>query len=303
MKYVVFLALAAAMFLSCGEDPTGPEEWPDGAVFYLGSEFPDTSLSWSPGGNVLLFTSYAYDSYGIWGFDGVTDPIVVAGSYYNESSGPTGCWSGSQGLIVYTTFVTSARTSVRTVPGNLGLMLEVINDGREYLHPTWTPDEDSLLLCCYEYGFWGLWKTEYHEDSLLTPQAFYTPSFDCLRPSYSPDGNWLLFQVNDGTSSDVWLMAADGSDPHPVIADTSDNIHPCWGPVSDHFAFSSNRSGNYEIWISDLDGTDLVQVTDDPYSDIYPAWNPTMGWIAFSSNRDDDGGSDFDILGLDTPDL
>ena len=101
---------------------------------------------------------------------------------------------------------------------------------------------------------------------------------------------------------EIWIMGADGSDPHPVIEDDYDNIHPSWGPVSDHFVFSSNRSGNYEIWISDLDGSDLVQVTDDPYSDIYPAWNPSKGWIAFSSNRDDDGGSNYDIFGIDTPD-
>ena len=225
MKISAISALFIALLASCG-NPAETEQWPDGAYLFLGSLFPDTALSWSPGGNVLLFTSHFETSECILGFDGVTEPIAVAASYDDESAGPNGCWSREQGLIVYTTYNTDSTSSVRTVPGNLGSLLVVLNNGKNHLHPTWTADEDSLLLCTYENDYWGLWKTEYQQDSLLTPSEFYTPQFDCLRPSYSPDDQWILFEVSYGSHSDIWLIKPDGSDPHAVIEDGCDNIHP-----------------------------------------------------------------------------
>lgn len=299
MKYYATLFAAALLTLSCGDSPTEYEQWPDGASLYLSSVHSDSALSWSPGGSVLIFSSFAYSSYCIWGFDGLTEPVPVAASSWDESAGPNGCWSAGQGLIVYTTYNTDTTSTVRTVPGNLGPLLVVVSDGRNHLHPTWTPGGDSLLLSTFENGFWGLWKTPYHEDTLLTPEAFYTPAFDCLRPSYSPDGQWILFEASYGSHSDIWLVRPDGTEPRPVIEDAYDNIHPCWGPETDRFAFSSNRSGSYDIWISDLDGTEPVRVTDDPANDVYPAWNPVHGWFVFSSDRQ--SGANYDIFTIEAP--
>ncbi len=300
MRITIVLSILTAILISCGDNPVEPEQWPDGAYLYLSSVYPDTSLSWSPGGSVLLFTSYTYSSYCILGFDGITDPVPVAASSKDESCGPNGCWSAKQGLIVYTTFDTDSTSSVRTVPGNLGALLVVISNGRNHLHPTWTADEDSLLLCSYVNDHWGLWKTEYNEDSLLTPAEFYAPQHDCLRPSYSPDGQWILFELSYGSHSDIWLIRPDASDAHAVIEDSYDNIHPCWGPDNNWFAFSSDRSGNYEIWISNLDASSVIRVTEDPEEDIYPAWNPGHGWFVFSSNRIS-GDGNYDIFSIDAP--
>ncbi len=300
MKISAFLTAIVLLLASCGENPAELEQWPDGAYLYLASVYPDTALSWSPGGSVMLFTSYYNSSYCIIGYDGITEPIAVAASNDDESAGPNGCWSAEQGLIVYTTYNTDSTSTVRTVPGNLGPLLVVVSNGKNHLHPTWTAGEDSLLLCTYENDYWGLWKTEYQEDSLLTPFEFYIPQFDCLRPSYSPDGQWILFEVSYGSQSDIWLIRPDGSDPHAVIEDSYDNIHPCWGPENNWFAFSSNRAGSYGIWISNLDGSAIVQVTDDPEDDIYPAWNPGAGWFIFSSNRIN-GDANYDIFSIEAP--
>ena len=181
MKIPAILAAILVLLASCGENPAEPEQWPDGAYLYLGSLYPDTALSWSPGGSVLLFTSDYETSECIMGFDGISEPVAVAASYDDESSGPNGCWSGEQGLIVYTTYNTDSTSTVRTVPGNLGLLLVVINDGKNHLHPTWTADEDSLLLCTYENDYWGLWKTEYQEDSLLI-RSFQFQCYRCCTP-------------------------------------------------------------------------------------------------------------------------
>jgi len=302
MKYVFASALIFAVLIlfACGDNPAETEDWPDGASLYISSTFPDTALAWSPTGNVLLFSSFAYSSYCIFGFDGTSDPIPVAASDYNESAGPTGCWSAQQGLIAYVASESATRSSVRTVPGNLGALLVVVDDDRRHFHPTWTADEDSLLMSTFDNGYWGLYATPYHEDSLLTPQPFYTPAMNCLRPSYSPDGEHIIFEVQDNGKGSIWIVDSDGSNAQSVVDDTFCNIHPTWGPHSDRFAFASDRSGNFDIWIADINGGTMVQVTDQEDSDLWPAWNPQHGWLAFASNRIT-GDDNYDIFTIDEP--
>ncbi len=290
----VLCATAFAAFLSC-ENPGDPEPWPDGAYLYLGSASAETSLAWSPYGSIMTFTSLAFTSPCIYGFDGLSEPSFITSSTYDESTGPNGSWSAEQGRILYTAGLDDSLSQVRSIPGNIGAVKLLLDDGRRHLHPTWVAGGDSVVLCTLEDGYWGLWKAEYDEGG-LEPSLLYGPEADCLRPSLSPDGSWILFQRREGDTSDIWLIRPDGSEPTAVVTGASDDIHPCWGPDSDRFAFSSDRSGNYDIWISDLTGDSLVQVTQDDADDMWPAWNPEHGWLVFSSTR---ASSDFDVFSID----
>ena len=46
-------------------------------------------------------------------------------------------------------------------------------------------------------------------------------------PSYSPDGSQIVFYSNRTGRSQIWIMNADGSDPHVVFETDED----CWDPV------------------------------------------------------------------------
>jgi len=294
------ITVAVGVLIGCG-NPTEPEPWPDGAYFYVGSNFPDTALSWSPYGSILLFTTFSFNSLALHGFDGIDNPVAITSSGMNESVGPNGCWSGENLLIAYTAWSGDSASQVRTMPGNVGSISIVLNDGLLHLHPSWNPDGDTLVMSTFADGAWGLWSGDVTADSVVF-QPVYQPGEDCLRPSYSPDGGWLLFQLGSPGDRDIWLVRPDGSDPHSVIASSSDDIHPCWGPSENWFTFSSDRTGDYEVWISNLDGSTLLQVTDDPGSDIYPAWNPGYGWLAFSSDRSG-GAGNYDIFSIESPTL
>lgn len=301
----VFLVLSAAAVLSAVpgcDNPAENEVRPDGAALYVASNFPDTALSWSPYGNILLFTTYSYNSLCLHGFDGVDNPVAITSSSMNESAGPNGCWNAEAGRIAYTAWNGDSASQVRTIPGNVGSIVVVLNDGLLHLHPSWNPAGDSLVMATFADGYWGLWKGEVSDDSSFTP--LYQPDADCLRPSYSPDGAWILFQRVQSGNSDIWMVRPDGSDAHAVVALGSDEIHPCWCPYADWFAFASDTTGNDEIWISDLDGSTLLRVTDDPSSDVYPAWHPNSAepWFAFSSDYSG-GAGNYDIFSIPAPTL
>ena len=295
-------AIAALVAVAGCNNPAENEVWPDGASLYVASNFPDTALSWSPYGGILLFTTFSYNSLCLHGFDGLDNPVGITSSEMNESAGPNGCWSGSSLLIAYTAWSGDSASQVRTIPGNVGAISVVLNNGMLHRHPSWNPEGDSLVMATLADGYWGLWKGDVDDDSSFVP--IHQPAADCLRPSYSSDGEWILFQEGTPGDFDIWLIRTDGSEAHAVVSSDGDDIHPCWGPFPGWFAFASDRTGDYEIWISDLDGSTQIRVTDDPASDCYPAWhldedNP---WFAFSSDRSG-GAGNYDIFSIPCPDL
>jgi len=300
--------LVIGLLCGCGQNPDEFEPWPDGAQFYVGwPTCSDTALAFSPGGNVLLFCSAANGNPGIYGFDGDGDPALRTFTSYDEFTGPTGCWcdtiSGETGKIVFAAIRADSTGEIRWISGNEYDVHMVLYDSLPHMEPTWSPLADSILFCTQLDGGWGLWKAAL--DDTLAPSEFYAPSGDCVRPSYSPDGQWILFQYREtgGDDWNIWMIRPDGSDAHQVVTGSSEDMHPTWAPEAypGWFAFASDRTGNFDIWISDLEGDSLIQVTDDLSDDMYPAWSPGPDrWIAFAADRVAGDGS-FDIFWIPDP--
>ncbi|MBN1433809.1 PD40 domain-containing protein [Candidatus Fermentibacterales bacterium] len=305
----VLLGAAILVLCSCGDNPDEPEPWPDGALFYVGwTGCSDSSLAFSPYGNVLLFTGTHVPTTApdVFGFDGLSNPLQLTSSVHDESTGPNGCWHpdvGSLGRVVYVAVIDDSTSEIRTTPGNLNGPKVALADSLPHLHPTWMPDASGMLFSTFHNGHWALFTGVYDPDTYLldSTQVFYEPGLDCLRASYSPDGGSILYQQSDGSGGwDIWIMGADGSDPHAVISGSSMDIHPCWGPDGDWFAFSSDRTGQYEVYIAPVSGDTLIPVTGDPADDLYAAWNPDGDWIAFVSDRESGDGT-LDIFSIDVP--
>jgi Tol biopolymer transport system component len=309
MRYTAAtLAMLGMAAVGCGEKE-GEQVWDDGARFFVGSAYSsDTSLAWSPTGSVLLYTSTPGGNPDLYGYDRVTSPQKVAGSSYDESVGPNGCWTSATdpGLIAYSAIVGDSVALLRTRTGNLGGVSTLLTDSLSLLlHPSWSPDAGTLVFALKGSDVpdpsWDLYTAQYVEGEELAPQKLIEEyGHDLLRPSYSADGELILYQRSSGGQHDIWVVGADGTDPSPVIHGSSDDVHPCWAPYQGWFVFSSNRDGDYEIYASRLEGDTLIRITDDPSDDLYPAWNPEIPEIVFSADRSSDN---FDIYYIAEPDL
>jgi Tol biopolymer transport system component len=159
--------------------------------------------------------------------------------------------------------------------------------------PNWAPDGSSILFTRQPAGddgsqaaFWTV-KPDGSDAKLLSPGCPGGPP-KCLvneqrnGPLYSPDGRkiaygWAAGQVRDDIGqiqySEVYVMDADGSDPHPLTSFTKDAPYSqdtgpgAWSPDSRQLVIERSMSpvgepaGGRALFIINADGTGLRQLT------------------------------------------
>jgi Tol biopolymer transport system component len=107
----------------------------------------------------------------------------------------------------------------------------------------------------------------------------------------SPDGQRIAYTWFGLTTSDIWVMNADGSNP-VNLTDTPqiDEGFPAWSPDGQRLAYTTRRDGNNEIYVMNAGGSNPVRLTDNPADDFAPSWSPDGSRIAFVSDRDNSPG-------------
>jgi Tol biopolymer transport system component/DNA-binding winged helix-turn-helix (wHTH) protein len=112
---------------------------------------------------------------------------------------------------------------------------------------TWSLDERQIV---YAYG-----QTLYLAKSDGTePRELVTVAGRPSWPRWSPDGSRLRFTMGEtnitGVSS-LWEVAADGSNPHPLLPGWNNPAGECcgnWTADGRYFVFQSGRNGTTNIW-------------------------------------------------------
>jgi TolB protein len=110
-----------------------------------------------------------------------------------------------------------------------------------------------------------------------------------LRPSWSPDGNWIAFtQIPQIARPDLLLqypfnssvtaaldhasievMHRDGTDLHSLLDRA---YQPSWSPSGEAIAFVSQRTGTPDIYVARADGSGLMRLTAGVAAKFWPAW-------------------------------
>lgn len=158
---------------------------------------------------------------------------------------------------------------------------------RSALAPAWSPTGDRIAVALGRF-FQDSQGPAIADIVTMTPdgkQVRYLTHGDANYgfPSWSPDGNRLVFRVA-GANRNGLLIADAATGVTKVLTNARDNF-PSWSPKGDRIAFTSNRDGDYEIYSIRTDGTDLQRLTHSPGNDGHNAWSPDGEWIAFTSTR------------------
>jgi Tol biopolymer transport system component len=149
------------------------------------------------------------------------------------------------------------------------------------------------------------------------------PEFD---PAWSPDGTRIAYRSEPNDEPELWLMNADGSDPHRLaiggfpawsadgsrilyaspdfpsaiaimnadgsgqhrVPNTANGCeYPSWSPDEKRIAFNCNPTGDHVMYIVDVDGSRLVDLSSVGEG-WQVAWSRDGNSILFASGRDHD---------------
>lgn len=104
-----------------------------------------------------------------------------------------------------------------------------------------------------------------------------------LHPRWSPDGQRIVYRhVEQDTNGDgsvdeydlggIWIVNADGSNPHNLTPRDSLENHPAWSPDGQWIAFSRWINGRPQLFVMTKDGGNITQLMSDNASNSEPSW-------------------------------
>ena len=150
---------------------------------------------------------------------------------------------------------------------------------------------------------------------LSTAQTAWSPEVQVKAravgsPRISPDGNRLVYTVNDAVMTadksefvtQIWLASVDGADNYQLTFNEKSSTNPKWSPDGNWLAFTSNRKDNRNnLYVLRVTGGEAEQITDLKSSISDFEWSPDGKWIAYSmadaksddEEKNDKGRNDF----------
>ena len=116
------------------------------------------------------------------------------------------------------------------------------------------------------------------------------------QPRFSPDGSQIAFVSDRAGGDNLWIMNADGSDPHAVTDEAEHLVHnPAWSPDGIYLVgrkgyYSTRSIAAGEIWMFHHGGGNGVQLVERPNAESdqknrsEPAFSPDGKYVYYSAD-------------------
>jgi Tol biopolymer transport system component len=116
-----------------------------------------------------------------------------------------------------------------------------------------------------------------------------------IEPSFSPDGQWIVFEVDTNAPDNkmlasIWKVRGDGSGLTRLVGGPGtglDDRQPNWSPQGNLILFQGHHPGSdsWDLYTMRPDGTGLQKLTNDRASNTDASWSPDGKWIVYSSDH------------------
>ncbi|MCD4792159.1 MAG: hypothetical protein K8R54_02925 [Bacteroidales bacterium] len=106
-------------------------------------------------------------------------------------------------------------------------------------------------------------------------------------PSWSHDGEKIVFISKRDKNNEVYIMNNDGSLQIRLTNTLASESVPSFSPDGKEIIFHSDRTGVIQIFKMNIDGTNQINLTKTKLPETNGTWSPSGKEIAFTSVRDD----------------
>ncbi|MGB5552356.1 MAG: protein kinase [Thermoanaerobaculia bacterium] len=212
---------------------------------------------------------------------------VIESLTTNEGAYGTAHYAVSDnGKLVYMQGTASAAAYEAVRVGLDGLVSPLLEDAGTYWTPAFSPDGRRLALdIAAESGNGDIWVEDL--DRGIHTRLTFDDSDD-TGPVWSPDGEWIYFQSDRGTSYDIFRVAADGSEQPVRLTETEfDQAPTSVTPDGKTLVFSQiNPESDWDIMTMELegDGEPVVFLTTK-FLEYGGKISPDGKWITYGSNE------------------
>ena len=146
--------------------------------------------------------------------------------------------------------------------------------------PAWSPDGTKIAFCSIRENIPHIYLYNLNDNSVT---RITSPSSNDRNPAWSPDGKWIAFDSNRLGSSQVWIIAPDGSSAHEFSELGKGQAYiPAWSPDGKVIIFGR---GSNQPWLVAKQFTNQVAPEIDINDRIRSVYNPIISsdgfWLIF----------------------
>lgn len=206
-------------------------------------------------------------------------------------------WSPDGTRIAYRSGLADQSTAVVVIDADGGHRIVLADHLAEAGDPVWSPDSRRIVFSARLAG-----SDAFHVyiSPADQPGAIQLgpPNLFAVGPSWSPDGRQIAFKriysygagAEQGTAPDsLWLIGADGSNPHRLSGATGQNnafLNTVWSPDGKRLAFiAGGIDGKFDVYVINADGTSQQDISNSAQDEWGPSWSPDGTRIAFVRMR------------------
>ena len=234
--------------------------------------FYESDPSWAPDGSSLVYASQRSGNSDLWILqrDGSTTQLTFDSS---EDSQPT--WSSDGRSILFTSSRDVSATLDRSVffgytfgggiwsiPAFGGEASRIVDDG---FNPSWAPDSPRFAYDSSADGPRRIWIADASGESRNRLSADESDLAAHIRPSWSPSGQWIVYERQPGSQASAGalvLISSDGNESFQLTKGIHRDMAPAWANERT-IVFASDRGGALNLWQLHVD-VDKQVVVGEP---------------------------------------
>ncbi len=167
----------------------------------------------------------------------------------------------------------------------------MLTDGPfDSIQPTWSADSRKLALASDRDGDWEIYMLDLATRGLvkLTDNAWFD-----VQPDWAKGTGRIAFVSNrNNPNSEIFTMAADGSDVRPLLSNVNGDASPSWSPGGERLVFWGSRPAGQALYTVRSDGSDVRLIVPQALRPGWPAWGFVGDTIVFSGYRPGSGYSE-----------